>query len=213
MSSTNNNTTENTPVDLLEDKIVSDSSSSIVFREKNDEADDTQNVQPVVEDQSGNERKETILACLQVVGAFSLMFNSWGVANTFGAYQQYYESNLLKDQSPSNISWIGSIQACLLLFVGAATGPMFDAGYLRTMVVCGSVLVVFGMMMTSVCHSYWQVMLAQGVVVGCGMGFMMLPSVAVMPQYFKTKRAFATGLGAAGSSLGKFSLTVLEDDC
>ncbi|KUJ09758.1 MFS monocarboxylate transporter-like protein [Mollisia scopiformis] len=145
----------------------------------------------------------TRLALLQVLGSFFLMFNSWGVANTFGAYQIYYEANLLKDESPSNISWIGSIQAFMLLIVGGiVTGPIFDAGYLRALVFTGSFLVVFGMMMTSICHEYWQIILAQGIVVGAGAGCMMLPSIAVMPQYFKTRRAFATGVAASGSSLG-----------
>lgn len=61
------------------------------------------------------------------------------------------------------------------------------------------------MMMTSLCKEYWQAILAQGVVVGCGAGCLMLPSVAVMPQYFTKKLAFATGIAAAGSSLGIFA--------
>lgn len=127
-----------------------------------------------------------------------------GIANTFGAYQTFYEANLLKNESPSNISWIGSIQAFLLLIVGGVvTGPIFDAGYLRALVFVGSILVVFGMMMTSLCTEYWQIVLAQGIVVGAGAGCMMLPAVAIIPQYFTTKRAFATGVAASGSSIGK----------
>jgi hypothetical protein len=126
-----------------------------------------------------------------------------GIANTFGAYQTFYEGALLKNQTPSQISWIGSIQAFLLALVGGlGTGKIFDAGYVRGLVLTGSVLVVFGMMMTSICKEYWQVILAQGLVVGVGMGCMFLPSVGVMPQYFKHKRAFATGIAASGSSLG-----------
>ncbi|TVY42019.1 Aspyridones efflux protein [Lachnellula subtilissima] len=126
-----------------------------------------------------------------------------GISNTFGAYQTYYETGLLAHESPSNISWIGSIQAFLLLFVGGLiTGPIYDAGYLRGLVITGSALGVTGMMMTSICKEYWQVVLAQGVLVGCGSGCLMMPSVAVMPQYFTKRRAFATGIGAAGSSLG-----------
>ncbi|TVY13218.1 Aspyridones efflux protein apdF [Lachnellula arida] len=147
--------------------------------------------------------ENTLIAWLQVLGAFFMMFNSWGIANTFGAYQTYYETGLLAHESPSNISWIGSIQAFLLLFVGGLiTGPIYDAGYLRGLVIAGSVLGVTGMMMTSICKEYWQVVLAQGVLVGCGSGCLLLPSVAVMPQYFTKRRAFATGIGAAGSSLG-----------
>jgi hypothetical protein len=126
-----------------------------------------------------------------------------GIANTFGAYQTFYEGDLLKNQTPSQISWIGSIQAFLLALVGGlGTGKIFDAGYVRALVLVGSILVVFGMMMTSICKEYWQVILAQGIVVGVGMGCMFLPSVGVMPQYFKHKRAFATGIAASGSSLG-----------
>ncbi|KAH8660939.1 major facilitator superfamily domain-containing protein [Tricladium varicosporioides] len=149
------------------------------------------------------EPSDTLTACLQVVGAFFLMMNSWGIANTFGAYQTYYEQSLLSHESPSNISWIGSIQATLLLFVGGlVTGPIYDAGHLRGLVFVGSTFGVFGMMMTSICKEYWQVILAQGVLVGAGAGCLLLPSVAVMPQYFTTKRAFATGVAAAGSSVG-----------
>jgi MFS family permease len=90
----------------------------------------------------------------------------------------------------------------LLIVGGCITGPIFDAGYLRALVVVGSFAAVFGMMMTSICREYWQVVLAQGIVVGFGAGCMLLPSVAVMPQYFTKRKAFATGIGAAGSSLG-----------
>lgn len=89
---------------------------------------------------------------------------------------------------------------------GLVTGPIFDAGHLRGLVLVGSLAFVVGMMMTSICKEYSQVVLAQGLVVGLGSGCMLLPSVAVMPQYFITRRAFATGIGAAGSSVGESTL-------
>jgi hypothetical protein len=148
---------------------------------------DSAREESVLEDETTNSgdspSSETFAACLQVFGAFFLMFNSWGIANTFGAFQTYYEDVILEEQSPSDISWIGSIQAFLLLFVGGlCTGQVYDAGYLRELVWVGSILSVFGMMMTSICHTYWQIILAQGVTVGLGAGCMLLPSVAVMPQ-------------------------------
>lgn len=57
-------------------------------------------------------------------------------------------------------------------------------------------------MMTSLCREYWQVLIAQGVVVGLGNGFLFVPSVAILPQYFTTKKALANGFAAAGSSVG-----------
>lgn len=78
------------------------------------------------------------------------------------------------------------------------------------MILAGTVISVFGMMMTSICREYWQVILAQGIVVGTGMGFLLIPAVAVMPHYFTKRRAFATGIGAAGSSVGQFLLTSFQ---
>ncbi|KAL9094562.1 MAG: hypothetical protein Q9165_003121 [Trypethelium subeluteriae] len=141
-------------------------------------------------------------AWLQVMGAFFLFFNSWGLINTFGVYQTYYESGLLSSSTPSDISWIGSVQAALLLFVGALTGPIYDAGYFKTLVAVGSFLVVFGQMMLSLCKEYYQVLLAQALCVGIGAGCLFVPSVAIISQYFNTKIATAMGIAAVGSSFG-----------
>lgn len=119
-----------------------------------------------------------------------------------GVYQTFYEQVLLPHESSSNISWIGSLQAFLLVFGGCVTGPLFDYGYLRALIFAGSFLVVFGMMMTSICTQYWQLVLAQGLVVGLGSGSFFLCSVAVLPMYFTTKRALVLGIAASGSSLG-----------
>ena len=78
----------------------------------------------------------------------------------YGVYQTFYQSNFLSSESKSNISWIGSIQSSLLLIVGTLAGPIYDAGYLRPMLYAGTFLSVFGMMMTSICKTYWQVVLA-----------------------------------------------------
>ena len=48
-------------------------------------------------------------------------------------------------------------------------GPLFDIYGPRWLLIVGSVLAVFGLMMTSICHEYWQFFLAQGVVTGAGL--------------------------------------------
>ena len=54
----------------------------------------------------------------------------------------------------------------------------------------------------SICKKYWQVILAQGIVVGIGAGMAFIPSVAIVGTYFSTRRSTAMGLAAAGSSIG-----------
>lgn len=56
--------------------------------------------------------------------------------------------------------------------------------------------------MTSLCKQYWQTILAQAICIGIGNGCLFIPSVAILPQYFSTKKALANGLAASGSSLG-----------
>ncbi|KAF2790647.1 MFS general substrate transporter [Melanomma pulvis-pyrius CBS 109.77] len=143
-----------------------------------------------------------LVAWLQVLGAFVLFFNSWGIINTFGSYQAYYETNLLPSSTPSAISWIGSIQAFLLLIVGAISGPIYDAGYFRSLLIGGSFLLVLGQMMLSLCHAYWQVLLAQAFCIGIGCGMLFIPSVAILNTYFTTRIGMAVGLAASGSSFG-----------
>jgi MFS family permease len=63
-------------------------------------------------------------------------------------------------------------------------------------------LIPFGFMMTSLAHTYWQTMLAQAFCIGIGNGCIFVPSVAILPQYFSTKKALANGLAASGSSIG-----------
>ncbi|KAH9908361.1 monocarboxylate permease-like protein, mch4 [Xylariomycetidae sp. FL2044] len=141
-------------------------------------------------------------AWLQVVGSYALYFNTWGLINAFGVFQTFYENDLLRHMSPSDISWIGSAQSFFLLVVGVISGPLYDAGYLRHLLVAGTVLVPLGMMLTSLCSEYWQVMLAQALCVGVGTGCLYVPSVAIIPQYFHKRRALAMGVVTSGSSFG-----------
>jgi hypothetical protein len=51
------------------------------------------------------------------------------------------------------------MQAFLLLFIGVLTGPSIDAGYMSYVLALGVFLSAFGLLMTSLCHEYWQFML------------------------------------------------------
>ncbi|KAJ3737844.1 hypothetical protein DFJ43DRAFT_1046606 [Lentinula guzmanii] len=45
-----------------------------------------------------------------VLGTFLSAFATFGFVNSWGVFQSYYEQTLLKDSSPSDIAWIGSVQ-------------------------------------------------------------------------------------------------------
>jgi MFS family permease len=48
----------------------------------------------------------------------------------------------------------------------------------------------------------WQLILAQGVCFGLGMGFLFIASVGLCPQWFAKRRSFANSIAAAGSGIG-----------
>ena len=125
-----------------------------------------------------------------------------GIVNTFGVYQTYYQTSLLADRSASDISWVGTFQAFLLVSFSLVAGPIFDRGHFRILLIVGTILTVFGIMMNSISKTYWQVFLSQGFCVGLGTGCLFLPSVAIVATYFTTKRALAIGLVASGGSIG-----------
>lgn len=79
------------------------------------------------------------------------------------------------------------------------------------MVFTGSVGIVFCMMMISLCHSFWQFLLAQGVLLGVSTALATWPMVALVGQYFKRSRAAATGIVIAGSSLGGIIWPIVID--
>jgi MCP family monocarboxylic acid transporter-like MFS transporter 10 len=57
-------------------------------------------------------------------------------------------------------------------------------------------------MMLSLCSSYYQIFLAQGVGLGIAFGLLFNLAVSIPTHWFLKRRAFAMGVQAAGSSIG-----------
>ena len=143
-----------------------------------------------------------LTAWLQVMGSFLINFNNWGLVNSFGVFQAFYETHYLSRHSASEIAWIGTLQGALLLIVGSLSGPLFDKGYFQAILVIAGTLLVFAFMMLSLCTTYYQIMLSQGVLMGFCSGLLYIPSITLIPLYFKKRRGLALGLAVGGGSVG-----------
>ncbi|KAK3077429.1 hypothetical protein LTS18_010286 [Coniosporium uncinatum] len=139
-------------------------------------------------------------AWTQVLIGHLINFNIWGQIQSFGIFQPIYSSTL--SQTPSSISWIGSLQILLVYFVGTFSGRAMDAGYFKLMLVLGLFLQVFGIFMTSLASSYWQLLLSQGICQGLGNGLLFCPIVALVSTYFTTKKTLAISCAACGAATG-----------
>lgn len=61
---------------------------------------------------------------------------------------------------------------------------------------------VFGLMMASISHEYYQFLLAQGVCSALGAGFLFWPTMNCVQTWFARRRALAIGIAVSGSGLG-----------
>ncbi|KAJ6460074.1 MFS general substrate transporter [Mycena vitilis] len=139
---------------------------------------------------------------LAVFGAFMALFCTFGQMNAFGTFQTWYAEHQLSHLEPSTIAWIGSLQLWVFFFSGGPIGRLFDAYGPRWIMIIGSVLYVFSIMMTSISTEYYQYLLAHGVLFGLGVGMLFYPSLSSVSTYFCKYRATALGVVASGSSFG-----------
>ncbi|KAI0145699.1 MFS general substrate transporter [Hypoxylon sp. NC0597] len=141
-----------------------------------------------------------LLAWSQVVPAHIANMLSWGYGTGFAVFQLHYKETL--NLPAAQVSWVGSIQIFLCFLIGMISGRLSDAGYSRHLYAIGALISVFGMMMTSLASTYWQILLAQGFCNGIGGGLMFMPATANVATYFKKKRSLAVAFNGCGSSTG-----------
>ncbi|KAL5041166.1 hypothetical protein BDW71DRAFT_213274 [Aspergillus fruticulosus] len=141
-------------------------------------------------------------AWLCLIGASFAMFVSFGWVNCIALFQTEYETNQLKQYSQSTVSWITSMEFFFMLFMSPLAGWLFDNYGPRLPVAIGTILHVFGLMMTSLSKEYYQFALSQSVCSGIGASLVFTPCMTAPMTFFRKKRAIAGGLTIAGSSLG-----------
>lgn len=66
-------------------------------------------------------------AWLTVAGSFLVYYSSYGIINSFGFFQDFYQTDYLTTASPSTISIIGSLQIALMNVLSTLSGGVCDA--------------------------------------------------------------------------------------
>ncbi|KAH8807902.1 MFS transporter, MCP family, solute carrier family 16, member 10 [Xylogone sp. PMI_703] len=142
-------------------------------------------------------------AWLRVFGSFLVFVNIWGLVFIFGVFQSFYELSYIPSESPSSISWVGTVQSALLSIIGVLTGPLFDLGGYRLMTIAGALLVLLGLFTLSWSTAYYQIFLSQGLCIGIGGGLLYVPSLALVSTSFTAeRRVLALGTLTCGIGIG-----------
>jgi MFS family permease len=137
-----------------------------------------------------------------VLGSFMGLVASLGMMNTVGVYHAYIAEHQLAGYSESSISWIFSMYVFLSFFCGLQIGPIFDAHGPKLLVIAGSILLCASQFLLGLCTLYWHFFLVFGVLGGLGTSLIFTPAFAAVSHFFLAKRGNATGIAAAGGSLG-----------
>lgn len=148
-------------------------------------------------------------ANLVALGSWFCLFCSFGWINCIGVFQEYYEVHLLTGYSSSTVSWIPSMETFMMFLGGPFAGIVFDNYGPRYLLLGGSLLHVFGLMMTSLSTQYYQLFLAQGVCSALGASAVFFAAMNSIGTWFFKKRATAFGVMASGSSLGGVILPIM----
>ncbi|KAM3425167.1 hypothetical protein BST61_g7126 [Cercospora zeina] len=146
-------------------------------------------------------------AWTQVAMGAIVAMTTWGLVNSYGAFQSYYTWNL--GLPASTVSWIGSVQNFLTFFIGIFSGRALDAGYFMPALLLGATVQVLGIFFMSLSTQYWQLMLTQGIMSGLGGGIFFTPCMGLIGTYFDGKRSLAMGIATSGNSAGGIIYPIL----
>ncbi|KAK7416347.1 hypothetical protein QQX98_005292 [Neonectria punicea] len=137
-------------------------------------------------------------ACVATINA-----HTWGLNSSYGVFLAYYLANDTYPGATSlEFAFVGSLSvSCALLVSPIATVAVREFGTKPTLFL-GIILETASLIGASFASKIWHLFLTQGILFGLGMGFLFVPSVGIVPQWFTTRRSLANGISAAGSGLG-----------
>lgn len=129
--------------------------------------------------------------------------HSWGLNSSYGVFLAHYLANdTFPGTSALEYAFVGSLSiSCALMVSPIATIGVREFGT-RPVMFFGCVLEAASLICASFASQIWHLFLTQGILFGFGMGFLFIPSVGIIPQWFTTHRSLANGISAAGSGLG-----------
>jgi len=107
------------------------------------------------------------------------------------------------------LNLVGSTQSGVVLVLSAIVGRFLDAGYIRTLLIIGTVFITAGSFGLSGVNgdggynqgNYGLIWLTQGFITGLGMACFFVSSSQVVATWFKARKSFAIGIVASGASI------------
>ncbi|KAK5467748.1 hypothetical protein LTS15_000721 [Exophiala xenobiotica] len=143
------------------------------------------------------------LACCFASNCFT-----WGIVSSYGVYLSYYlTEDIFPQSTPLDYAFIGSLNFGVAMVVAPLVTRLVRSFGIRPVMLAGAIMFGGGYISASFATRIWQLYLSQGTLVGLGVGFIYVPSIAVLSQWFAKRRSVANGISAAGSGIGGLSFS------
>lgn len=121
----------------------------------------------------------------------------------YGVYLSHYlSSNAFPEGSPTDFAFIGGLNFSIAMLMAPIAVTMSRRYGMKLPMSIGVVFLPLGFICASFAQHIWQLYLSQGVLVGMGIGFIYVPGLPVISQWFLRRRSLANGISAAGSGIG-----------
>ena len=126
-------------------------------------------------------------------------------AQSYGVFLGYYlENGIYPAATPRDFAFIGGLNFSVAMLASLAVTVLVRRNPfgIHLPMLIGVGLQTDGFITASFATRIWHLYLTQGVLVGLGVGFTYIPSIAVLSQWFRRRRSLANGISAAGSGIG-----------
>lgn len=115
------------------------------------------------------------------------------------------------DATRAQVSLIFSGAEFIWFLSGFLGGFLADRIGPKRIVLVGSLLMAAGLFFASRSQTITGIVLSYAIGVGIGGGFIYIPSISLVPRWFKRQRGFATGIALCGVGLGTFAFPLLGE--
>ncbi|CAI7664319.1 unnamed protein product [Penicillium pancosmium] len=135
--------------------------------------------------------------------AATINMHSWGFNSAYAVFLAHYLANdTFVGATTLQYAFVGALSLTFLFLVSPiATYCTRKLGIRPTMMI-GVIFETASLVVASFATHIWHLFLTQGLLFGIGLGLLFIPTAAVVPQWFTTKRSLASGISLAGAGLG-----------
>ncbi|EDO46207.1 predicted protein [Nematostella vectensis] len=143
-------------------------------------------------------------AWMVCAGSFLIMFIVYGIHTSFGVLLNALLNHF--HESKAKTAWVGSIGLNFLFLGSPVTSRVAERYGIRTVTILGGVFISLGLFLTSYAPNIVVIYITYGLLFGSGTSLCGTMALIISVDYFDKHLSLATGIVAAGCSIGTLVL-------